>query len=382
MKRILFFVYTPFEAISALAIRNQFYSDSLADIILSDSIQNREQMRENIYKYELFDNVYFVDLRRFFPKSKNRIKHEYNRIKSAFNPYYLARSIGLRDLSYDVFISTEIVYFTESIFSLLRSKNRELIIELMDEGYSSYTYYFREAYRPTTLKNRLKSWMFKTPGRIYGRKFMSAEAKSVYYYAPELLCWDDIPYTIKQIKVKESRVFQQKMNQLFDYETLEQNGLAEEFDRPYLYFEESFFWSMGNNNDVGIIDHIANIVGRESMAIKLHPRNEINRFEKKGYKTNKTYGLPWELIATNLPDDDMRVFISFSSGSVLNYKFFSNKSFNTILLYKCIGDEYYHVEDSVQEWFTKFKKYYGDSVFIPNTIEELDEFLISHMCKD
>ena len=132
---------------------------------------------------------------------------------------------------------------------------------------------------------------------------------------------------------------------------------------------------MSNNNDVEIIDHISEIIGKNNMAIKLHPRNEINRFEVRGYKTNISYGIPWELVASNLPEDDKRVFLSFSSGAVLNYKFLCDKSFKTILLYKCIGDKYYHVEDSVKEWFEKFKEHYGDSVYIPSTVEELDSLL-------
>lgn len=375
MKRILFYAYTPFQVIASLAIKLEYYPDDIADIILPESVQSRENLKKNIISHGLFDIVYYANVRAYFPKKGNRAIHEINRIKSAFCPYYLSEDIGIKK-KYDVFITTEIDYYTESIFSRLRKCNKQIEVELMDEGYSSYTYYFREAYKPSTKKNIVKSLLFKLPGMLYRREFIAKKAHSIYYFAPELLCWKDIPYTIKKIDVKSNKLFLEKLNQLFDYERLKKSGLEKEYNRRFLYFEESFFWSKGNNNDVEIINRISELVGKEEMAIKLHPRNEINRFEKGGYKTNKTPGIPWELIAVNLDDSDQRVFLSFSSGAVLNYKFLSNKNFKTILLYKCIGDEYYKVDSSVKMWFDRFEKEYGDSVYVPETMDDLEKILV------
>ena len=375
MRNILFFAYTPFQTIVSLAIRYQYYQNDNAVIILADSVQGREKLKNNIEKNELFDYVLFGNIRKFFPKSNNRKLHELNRIRSAFDPYFIAADLSFPEMKVDVFISTEVNYYTESIYSYLRKRNKNIEIELMDEGYSSYTYYFKEAFKPTTRKNIMKQFLFRAPGAFTGRRYMAKEAKAIYYFAPELLCWDEIPYNIKPLTVKNDLLFHNMVNTLFDYGNLEKDGLQKEFEKPFLYFEESFFWSMSNNNDVEIIDHISEIIGKNNMAIKLHPRNEIHRFEVRGYKTNISYGIPWELVASNLPEDDKRVFLSFSSGAVLNYKFLCDKSFKTILLYKCIGDKYYHVEDSVKEWFEKFKEHYGDSVYIPSTVEELDSLL-------
>ena len=375
--RVLFYAYTPFQAIASLAIKYQYYSDSESDIVLPESVQLRDKMKESIIKYRLFNRVYYADIRKFFPKTRNKLLHEFNRLKSSVNPYYIAEDIELDNPVYDVFVTTEVNYYTESIYSLLKKYNKNVRVELMDEGYSSYTYYFKEAYKPTKRKNRIKNRLFKIPGIVYGRSFISSDAKVIYYFAPELICWDDIPYEIRRINIKSDDVFHEKMNELFDYDSLMKAGLENEYERQYLYFEESFFWSMGNENDVKIIDYIAEIVGKENVAIKLHPRNEVNRFIDKGYKTNATYGVPWEVVAANLPSNDRRVFLSFSSGAVLNYKFISNNSFKTILLYKCIGDDYYHVDDSVKQWFEKFKLYYGESVFIPEDMNELDNLLKS-----
>ena len=76
MRNILFFAYTPFQTIVSLAIRYQYYQNDNAVIILADSVQGREKLKNNIEKNELFDYVLFGNIRKFFPKSNNRKLHE------------------------------------------------------------------------------------------------------------------------------------------------------------------------------------------------------------------------------------------------------------------------------------------------------------------
>ena len=173
MRNILFFAYTPFQTIVSLAIRYQYYQNDNAVIILADSVQGREKLKNNIEKNELFDYVLFGNIRKFFPKSNNRKLHELNRIRSAFDPYFIAADLSFPEMKVDVFISTEVNYYTESIYSYLRKRNKNIEIELMDEGYSSYTYYFKEAFKPTTRKNIMKQFLFRAPGEFTGRMYMA-----------------------------------------------------------------------------------------------------------------------------------------------------------------------------------------------------------------
>lgn len=373
--RILFYAYTPFQIIVSLAIHRQFFSAMDADIILSEEIQNRHLLKTNIIKRELFADVYYEEIRKFFPKGKNRKVREWNRFKTGFDPYYIASTIGLKH-RYNVFITTEINYYTESIYSLLRKYNPHVRVQLMDEGYSSYSYYFREAYKPTTLKNKIKKSFFYIQGSIIGRKFIAESAKVLYLFEPELLNWKGNPYEVKKIDVDKVYQFCNLVNQLFGIDTNHIKKFKEDFDRKFIFFEESFFWDLSNTNDEKIIEHIRDIVGNNNMVIKLHPRNEINRFSKRGFKTVECSELPWEVIALNLSDEEEKVFISFSSGAVLNYKFLSNKNFSTVLLYKCYENQFYNMEESTKEWFKLFEERYGERMSIPDTVNQLDEVLL------
>ena len=199
----------------------------------------------------------------------------------------------------------------------------------------------------------------------------------MYLYSPELLDWDDNPYEIKKIGMKDNELFLKKINDLFGYDKTFKKHIEDEYKEKYIFFEESFFWTIGNNRDESLVEHISDVVGKKNFIIKLHPRNLINRFEDKGYNTNQIHGIPWELIAINLPPEDNKVFLTISSGAVLNYRFLKSLSFKTILLYKCVGDYYGHIDKNLIEWFERYKKTYSEALYIPETIDEMDELLNS-----
>lgn len=370
-KRILFYAFTPFEIISAISIKLNYYSAMAADLILDDSISMRDIIRSNAEKSDIFENVFYCDRSKYFHRNNNRITHEINRIKSTWIPNFIGDTIiGLKKYQYDVFITTEVDYISESIYSIIRKCNKSLEVCLMDEGYSSYTYYFRERCAPRYKKNIIKNMLFYGTGKLYGRSFIAKDARVLYLFEPELQCWDGCPYVLKKIIINHTNLIS-SINEIFGYNDLP----SKEYDKKFIYFEESFFWNSRNNNDIKLIDYIANIVGSENIMIKLHPRNCINRFVDKGYKTNMETGVPWELIAINLDKSDQKVFITFSSGAVLNYKFLVNKSFKTILLYKCIGDEFYHIDDELNRWFEMYAKLYPEQMIIPPNKEELRQYL-------
>lgn len=374
--KVLIFAYTPFQCMAALAIKEQFYNKDEVDIMISDSVYRRDIIRKNILAHNIFKNVLCGNIREFFPKSKNRIKHEWMRLWSAINPTYIADRTIDNNVIYDVFITTEINYFTESIYSFFLKRNPELKVELMDEGYSSYTHYFRENYKPTNVKNKIKRFMFRTPGNFFSRKYIADEANTIYYFAPVLLCWNNIPYKIKQIDTSVISNFTQLVNLMFGYEDLLCKGLNSEYKEKYIFFEESFFWSNKNNNDIDIINKIARMVGKENLIVKLHPRNQINRFASMGIKTNKTEGIPWELILLNMDENEEKVFITFSSGAVLNFKFLIKESkYKSILLYDCQGIQYYDVGNELKQWFNKYKDNYGQQLFVPKDEKELKALL-------
>ena len=383
--KIIIYCYTPFQCITALAIKYKFYSNERVDIIIEDSIQNRKIIGENILINNLFSKVYYSNKTRFFPKNKNRLRHELSRIYSYFMKYYLANDLKLEE-KYDIFITTEINCYTESIYSKLLQLNSNLKVELMDEGYSSYTYYFKEAYLPTTLKEKIKKFPYKILKLFNKRKLIAEETNKLYLFEPELLCWEECPYKVVKISVdtENNKEILNQVNKMFGITEEKIKRILQEFNTKFIFFEESFYWSIKNSKDIEIINFIAKIIGKNNIIIKLHPRNLENRFIQLGYKTSNFSEYPWEIIAFNLSynHNKDKVFITYSSGAALSYKFLCDKNFKTIFLYNCHEGEYYIVNPLVVKWHKKFRKKYGKDILIPKTKAELIKILKKLMVKN
>ena len=73
------------------------------------------------------------------------------------------------------------------------------------------------------------------------------------------------------------------------------------------------------------------ILGDE-LAIKLHPRNGVNRFEDAGIAIMKT-DMPWELYCLN-NDVSSKTLISVTSNAAISPQLFLEDPPRTVLLYK------------------------------------------------
>ena len=84
------------------------------------------------------------------------------------------------------------------------------------------------------------------------------------------------------------------LNRLFRYDKL-----GDRYDFPVVFFEESYPCDGVDIGDVALLDRVAKLVGKENVLVKIHPRNQVNRFALAGYRTNQDTSVPWELVALN-----------------------------------------------------------------------------------
>lgn len=130
--------------------------------------------------------------------------------------------------------------------------------------------------------------------------------RRIWYLPPVPVCRIE-PFDIND------RNFLDNINSIFDYEKC--NDI---YDLPIIFFEESYYADGSEMiDDVGIIERLAESIGRDNIMVKLHPRNPINRFKRLGYKTNKNTEIPWELIVLN-QEISKSILISISSSAVLS----------------------------------------------------------------
>ena len=93
--------------------------------------------------------------------------------------------------------------------------------------------------------------------------------------------------------------------------------MPDRYDRPVLFFEESYPCDGVEIGDVALMDRVAELVGKENIFVKVHPRNRENRFEQAGYATNRDTAMPWELIVLN-SSFERTLFMTVGSSAATN----------------------------------------------------------------
>ena len=358
LKKNLFICKTPFQCIVALVLKNEYFLNEENDILLTSSINNFKILGENINKANVFKKVLYADVKKVEPKFKYAL--------ATLSPGYYMKKINLDVKNKYTHI------FSNSLYGDLENAiyffNEDAEISMFDEGYSTYTSDFLNAIEKFSFMHKLTR---KLSGFFYKRRYIDENVKNIYLFDPEL-CVVDMPFSIKKI-LKNSRQLTEDITEKIRL-IFQTNDAIKEYKTPVVFFEECFAEDFGNNGDLEIVEMIASLVKKENLTIKLHPRDKTNRFEKRNYKTNKSYFVPWEAIVLTMRNKPKLLF-SFSSGAVLNYKFLCNQKNKTILLYKLIPNDFIKMPEERLKWFDLFVKKYGKEIYAPETQEELEEIV-------
>ena len=132
-----------------------------------------------------------------------------------------------------------------------------------------------------------------------------------------------------------------------------------------------------------MFDNIINIVGKENVIIKLHPRTNEDRFSKKGIKTLGSDGVPWEAI-TCVGDFSNKIFIAISSSSITTHKMLFGNNMRAYMLFKFLqpglkqfDKKYDHFWQNIEE--KDFKK---GGIYLPKTEKEFYNMLKKEMSSE
>ena len=156
------------------------------------------------------------------------------------------------------------------------------------------------------------------------------------------------------------------------------------FEKPelpkekYIYFDEGCIQEGTNNNECGILDYISEIVGKENIIVKLHPRApDNNDYFMRGYKTFKTGITPWELFL-DLDGIDNKVIMAISSTCLFSDYSIYGKKINSIQFYNISLNHRIYINNHKPIVDAFFKKIYKDinseqkQLFVPNSLAELE----------
>ena len=263
--------------------------------------------------------------------------------------------------------------FNRLLYQVLYKKNKALKAYIIEDGYSSYFaqgWEWEKAYRKSLgVKSQVKK-------AVFGEIELAANLNGQFVYSPELVQWK-APFerlAIPKISLSD-KAFLTQLNQLFGYDKME-----DRYDTPIIFFEESFRKEGYDIGDIELVEAIADIVGKENIMIKRHPRNDDNTFEQKGYKVNKNTVIPWEVIIMNNPDLQKKILVTICSGAAATPYTMFNMSINSVILLKLmknrekINYEFYDIYFNYMD-SAVFKKY-PNVFYEPRTMKELRDYFM------
>ncbi len=354
MKRTLFLVNTPYQLMVVVNLATNVYGECENDVIISNRIAGYEDLARRLEKEDVFNKVYRIRLNNICPQFKKRVA-----IKNVLiNPFvYITKQ-------YNFFLFANLNYDVSCLYRALKKNNSHIKLFMFEDGFASYSSYYQDMLEMYQAKGKD---VFKRPIHyILNCAFRHIEG--MYVFEPDFMSYrPSFPVIqMKNINATENKLVN-LYNSIFDY-----NPDVDNYDKKIIFFEESYYADGYDIDDIGEVEKIASIVGKENIFIKIHPRNPNNRFKEMGYMTNKNTAIPWEVIAMNL-DLTNKILISIASVSVFVPATMLGKKYKGILLMKNIKDDSALKKNITNLYETICEMY--DNIYIVKSDFELKKIL-------
>lgn len=321
---VLILCNTPLQLINSLQIKHEFFANDNVDLVLTDSIANVQKLYDKVANKRIFNRVYLSNVLLY--------KNVWTQLKFTYFPSFYTNEIkkiipALGDTNYEIFLIANISGVSTCIATYLKYKFGTKIA-IYEDGFVVYSDHYKNVFKESVERKTAR-----TKYVYFLKKEISAFIKDFYVYYPEKIeAWN---LGINAIKVPHIGDDVRKIiNELFDVDKC-----PDKYEQSVVFFEESYYADGHDVDDVSIIEKIAELVGKENIIVKIHPRNPVNRFKHMGFATNIDTTTPWEAIALNI-DMSNKYLITIASGSsAVSYYLTGKRGKKSIFLYEMEGME-------------------------------------------
>lgn len=314
-RRILILTYTYFQLIVAIQLKcTEFEADDV-DIIITNQSKGSFEVANRLRDIHMFQTVFYVRDLDGLDEPHRLDKYKRYLLARLCPEKSLKRYISLSD-DYDMFLFHNASLLTHLI---CRHCGKKTECRRFEEGYSTYT-------RPLLEKKWIHRWMIRCAFGDIGHR-----VQGLYLFHPELF-QQNVNYPLFHIKPldKNDGELKQILNRVFGYRPDSRLLCAD-----YIFLEESFRLSSPEIDDVDLVCRVAEIVGKERLVVKQHPRSPNNPFEKRGIVTAQSENIPWEVILMNEDFSD-KTLLTVMSGTALAQALYFHEPIRTFLLFRCV----------------------------------------------
>ena len=329
---------TYYQLITAIQIKLTIKKNECVSVIISDHSNNAYLVYKRLLKEHIFNDVYFArtkkicDNQAYLFKSIKGVKEAILGIGSVFD--FLPKN-----MKYDEILFYNYDIATHCLFARIEKGNKNVIVSKYEEGILSYNMdevCFKKIY---AIREKV------------GHRNLYTSVSRFYCFYPDLYNGRLEPVAIPRIE-NVSDLLKTTIKNIFN---IEPQRLK--YEKKYIYFSSVYDFEGGESvNELQCIKELADIVGVENLLIKVHPRDNVQRFKEIGVCVDRMSNVPWEAIFIN-HDFSENVFITIISGSVINLNMMYNSPPNTILLYKLFEDKH---NKSMIKCVKTFENIYGN----------------------
>ena len=287
--KTLFFCNTNYQLIVAMQIVISLKKD--ASIIVTNSIKNWKEIISNLKETGLFERVAYFDV-----KSKH---NSFELIKRCVYGYVPEE---IKNCVFDEFVGFNFDIASHMVYAFFYDKNKNIVVRKMEEGLMSLN----------TPETSCRVIEVSTQIRhVLHKQNLRCSISDIYCFLPGVNTSDipsiQIPLINRKSKIKDylNTVFCKNRN--FEYK------------EKYIFL--SCIYDIEGGEAIGefeLAKAIADKVGRNNLLIKVHPRDDKEKYISSGLKVDENSSVPFEVIQINNDFSD-KILITTLSGSVLNF---------------------------------------------------------------
>lgn len=371
MKRVLFGVDSFFQLMGAVNLRTTLYKEWEADVIIYNSIPSAGNVVNRLRQTKVFSKVYFAETALTRCGKKYTFKEKFPKyfvyLASLFYPRQILNRICKEEFSikYNEFVFNGFGALPECIFNSIYKLNKDAKCKRYEDGYLSYyTVYGSE-------KSSIRKKIEKTIEVLTSRKNIDKYVDGIYFMEPDLVL-AKFPYPVIEAPKlsRQNKQLVDTLNFAFDY------NKTSSLNKSIYLFEDGGLFFNANNEEVDIVKALlAGGIPASEFVVKMHPRRTEDRFKSLGVETMGKSNVPWELIQLNNKFDDA-FFITVASSIVFSSDIYFGDNCHKVLLVNCLKQNAPHINETFKQYINAFKNKYGaDSLYMPNTYDELVEYI-------
>ena len=322
MRRIII-CNTYFQLITAIQLKLTLFINDIVTVVLTDHSKNAYAYFENLKKLNVFDFAYFLNCRNEDYDKSNFLKKIRKFCNISFGTSNNAVIREICSQKYDEIIFYNTSYTTKIIYANLYKFNHLIRSSRIEEGILSYSstdfiqdFNFSKSY-----------FVSKLLRKIFNKLSINSIIDRIYCFYPEVF-----KSNLNLVKIPSFNDNFDEISQILRilFNVKDEDSFIKE---KYIFF--SSVGDFEGGEVVGELDlalKIADIVGKENLIIKTHPRDTTGEFENAGLKVFGKSSVPWEAVMMSSDYSD-KVFLTNTSGSVLSVNLCLSNGPTTYFLY-------------------------------------------------